>query len=120
MPTYLASTGLRDFGERPNGVVAEIRDGVETLTSDYHVVFDTADFQVRVPETTAQTRAKFLAKIPVSILTQLTGTTRTPVVIAELSRAQAVGPWEIHSAEGFAELNTPLGFGFRLEVELGR
>ena len=98
----------------------EIRGRADILTQDYRVVFDSADLRARTPRAEFEPRARFSVRTPVSILEELVGNTPIRQVISGLTKRSLKSSWEAHTTDLAATVTTPLGFGFRLEVEPGQ
>jgi hypothetical protein len=120
VPTYLGSTQLSETRERPAALMTELHDRARRLSNEYEVMFDSAEIRARMPQAESPTRTRFSVRTPLSILEQLVGNTSFAEVISQLRGTSAESAFKIRSEDVVAELTTPLGFGFRLEVERAR
>jgi len=117
LPAYLGLSRTGALTELPDAARAEIKDRLGTVQGDYQVVFDSAVFPGRTPEGQTPTRARFSVKTPPFVLERLISSHSISEVITEIGETERESPWKIHSSDLDAEVITPIGFGFRLQVE---
>jgi hypothetical protein len=119
VPTHLGSSELGKLAALPEAARAEVETQAGVLKGDYRVIFDSADLRARMPPGETPTRATFSVRTAAVVLEQLMGAASVSEVISELSKRSSNASWQLHSEDFAAEVTTPLGFGFRLEVERG-
>jgi hypothetical protein len=117
LPTYLGLSSVGELTVLPDAARAEIANRRDILRGDYHVIFDSAVLPGLTPEGAAPARARFSVRTPPSVLDRLIAAPSVSEVVSELSTSGPKSFWKIHSEDFVAEVITPIGFGFRLEVE---
>lgn len=111
-PDYLVSMRAGELEVLPENVRRELKD---FLAEGFRVVFDSADLHSRQKGSEEDSRVVLLASAPADLLGRLLGSGSVSEVVSDLSRRHPAA-WQIASGEFFAEVSTPTGFRFRLEV----
>lgn len=120
----LALAGMRSLpeqlissraGEIPELTPNAQREVADLFTEDYRVVFDSSDMRFRLPEAERSKRVVFSARAPETVL-GLAEAKSASEVLLNLSK-QDPRSWRIATTESSAEVTTPLGFSFKIEVE---
>lgn len=113
-PDYLVSMQAGELKQLPENVQRELKD---SFVEDFRVVFDSADLRSRQKNSGEYPRLVLLARFPMDLHDRLIGSSSVSEVISDLSQRDPT-VWRMASGEFFAEISTPTGFSFRLEVEL--
>ena len=112
-PEYLVSARTGELTQAPDHIRREMND---LLTEGYRVVFDSSDRRSPSKGFETSSRVVLLASAPPDLINLLNGPTTISEVISVLSK-QDPSVWRRASGEYSAEVSTPIGFSFRLEVE---
>lgn len=111
IPEHLVSSRAGDIAEPSTR--SELRN---LYTEDYRVVFDSSDLRSRIPAAEMLTRVVFSVRTSSVILNGLNYGKSLAEMVSELSKKDPRS-WEVATTNSVAEVTTPLGFSFRLEVE---
>lgn len=111
-PDYLISMRAGELKELPENVRRELKD---FLAEGFRVVFDSSDLRSLQKGSEEDSRVVLLASAPADLFDRLLGSSSVSEVILDLSKRDPAA-WRMASGEFFAEVSTPTGFRFRLEV----
>lgn len=112
-PAYLVSGQARELEDLPDGARREVES---LLAEEYRVVFDSLDLQSRGKGRGRFPKVVLSVSTPRSLLELLDSALKISEVISTLSSREPVVRRDL-SDEFMAEVTTPIGFGFRLEVQ---
>jgi hypothetical protein len=118
VPAYLAEARTGELGELPEPSRREIDGERARVSIEPRVVFDTADLRSRIEVAGVPTRARFSVRMPSAILDRLVEAADVSEVVSHLSSMESGSAWQFVSEEYGAAVTTPLGFTFRVDVEL--
>jgi hypothetical protein len=111
-PDYLISARAGELKDLPENVQLELKG----LPSEgFRIVFDSSDLRSRQRDSEAHPRLVLLARVPEDLHDRLIGDDSVSGIISDLSKRDPAA-WRMASGESFAEISTPSGFSFRLEV----
>jgi hypothetical protein len=114
LPQHLTSVRVGDLNDLPPQAKREIE---ALLKEGYRILFDSAELRFRVRAAESTPRVVFSVKPPADLLRQLNESTSVSEVISDIGKEGGPLMWRLVSGDFFAEVTTPTGFSFRLEVE---
>jgi hypothetical protein len=119
-PEYIVSAPLSELSGLPDVPRRELEAHRGLVGGGYHVMFDSDALSQNTAGARARDRTRFMIKASAETLNDIVGERPLPEMIRRLDDRRAQRPWHTRSEDQTAEVTTPLGFTFRVEVERRR